>query len=153
MLSRVAIEVADGDEPWVEVSSLESSGPEDRHYVVREVDGRTTVYFGDGEHGRRPLPGETTVTASYGRGSGSAGDVAVRVTLARRSGADTHDRAFRTTIRAGTRAVSFEACREVIDGDGQQRRSRTWRPCGWASLFSFVAGTLAGHALRGRKPS
>ncbi len=44
--------------PWREVPNLASSGPDDRHYIVRQgSDGVTLVEFGDGVHGQRPSAG------------------------------------------------------------------------------------------------
>ncbi len=44
--------------PWRQVPHLASSGPEDRHYVVRPgSEGVTLVEFGDGVHGQRPSSG------------------------------------------------------------------------------------------------
>lgn len=56
------------DVPWVRVSDFDHSGPDDQHYVLAVgEDGRASVRFGDGEHGRRP-PTDGKVELRYGRG-------------------------------------------------------------------------------------
>lgn len=54
-------------EEWVEVPSLEGSGPDDRHFTLERESGK--VVFGDGAHGRRPASG-SSVQAAYRRGGG-----------------------------------------------------------------------------------
>jgi Type VI secretion system/phage-baseplate injector OB domain len=67
-LSQLRVE-CDG-ERWLEVASLDESGPDDRHYVVSSgEDGATIIRFGDGEHGRRPATG-AALRVAYRRGSG-----------------------------------------------------------------------------------
>jgi len=65
--------------PWREVTSLESSGPGDRVYVVdRGADGSATVGFGDGQHGEIP-PAGARVHATYGTGAtGNRAAVTIR---------------------------------------------------------------------------
>jgi hypothetical protein len=66
--ARVSL-LVDG-EPWVRVSDLDHSGPDDRHYLVAVGEnGQATVRFGDGQRGRRP-PTSRTVELRYGRGKG-----------------------------------------------------------------------------------
>ena len=53
---RIGIEI--DRMPWRQVPNLDSSGSDDRHYVVRQgSDGVTLVEFGDGVHGQRPWSG------------------------------------------------------------------------------------------------
>ena len=60
----VALEV--GADLWERVATLESSGPEDRHYTTQEDEqGRTVVTFGDGVRGARLPSGAQIVTATY----------------------------------------------------------------------------------------
>ena len=67
-LSQLRVE-CDG-ERWLEVASLDGSGPDDPHYVVSAAeDGATIIQFGDGEHGRRPAS-DGTLQVAYRRGSG-----------------------------------------------------------------------------------
>jgi hypothetical protein len=58
-------------EEWIEVPSLDESGPDDRHFTLDRETGRVT--FGDGEHGRRPAAG-SLVEATYRCGSGRSGN-------------------------------------------------------------------------------
>jgi hypothetical protein len=64
---------------WLEVGSLESSGPGDRVYVVdRGANGSATVRFGDGQHGKTP-PAGARVHGTYGTGaSGDRAAVTIR---------------------------------------------------------------------------
>ena len=65
-----AVRVEVDGEPWKRVESLDASGPDDPHYVMRPLgDGRTEIDFGDGERGRRPRAG-TAVQVLYRRGGG-----------------------------------------------------------------------------------
>jgi hypothetical protein len=64
--SRIAVTLDVDGEVWHQVPSLHASGPEDNHYEVRtDEDGRSTITFGDGEHGRRLPPGSGRLTATY----------------------------------------------------------------------------------------
>lgn len=75
---RVTLEVE--AEPWERVSSLESSGPRDRHYTAHENEqGRWVVTFGDGVRGARPPSGAQIVTATYESGGGQYGRVILQV--------------------------------------------------------------------------
>ncbi len=69
---RVNIEI-DG-EVWTRVGSFEDSRPHDKHYVVKEENGRTEIIFGDGEKGQRPSSG-SAITVRYRDGSGESGNV------------------------------------------------------------------------------
>ncbi len=68
-------------EPWIEVSSLKESGPNDRHYV-RHL-GRTRfgvaesgwLRFGNGINGRRPAKGASISHEALRRTKGAAGNV------------------------------------------------------------------------------
>ena len=62
---------------WKEVSDFLSSGPEDRHYVVRSNEkGETVVRFGDGRNGALPSTGQNNIKAVYRKGVGLDGQVA-----------------------------------------------------------------------------
>jgi len=62
--ARVTLEV--GADLWERVSTLEGSGPDDRHFTLQEDErGQTVVTFGDGRHGARPPAGARLVTATY----------------------------------------------------------------------------------------
>jgi hypothetical protein len=67
---------------WTEVDTLVDAGPQDRVYVVRDVDGVFVVEFGDGVTGARLPTGTANVYARYRSGSGLAGRVgAGRLTM------------------------------------------------------------------------
>lgn len=68
---------------WRRAGSLAELGPADRAVFVRTGDdGRTSVVFGNGEHGARPATGVENVTAVYRAGIGKAGNVAAgRISL------------------------------------------------------------------------
>jgi hypothetical protein len=51
----LALDSGNGFEAWEEVAGFESSGPDDRHFVLDRDSGR--VSFGDGTSGRRPPAG------------------------------------------------------------------------------------------------
>ena len=74
MPAKVTIEV--NGRRWQRVTSLTTSGPDDRHYVLKTTGGIATVIFGDGEHGAAPPTG-STVQATYRQGSGKAGEIKV----------------------------------------------------------------------------
>jgi hypothetical protein len=60
---------------WRASRDLLASDANDQHFVLEvEGDGTARVRFGDGRHGRRPLPG-TVFSARYRIGTGSAGNV------------------------------------------------------------------------------
>jgi hypothetical protein len=62
-------------EQWTAERELLDSTREDRHFVAEvESDGRATLRFGDGEHGRRPDAG-SMFTARYRVGNGTRGNV------------------------------------------------------------------------------
>jgi len=91
-----------GGRPWREVSGFEASGPQDTHYVVRaEEDGRASIHFGDGEHGRVPDRGaeiEMTLETSQGSMSVKLQGSSVNVT---------EDHAEWVAIRQSTERISF----------------------------------------------
>ena len=77
-IQRVTLEV--GADRWERVSTLESSGPRDRHYTAHEDEqGRWVVTFGDGVRGARPLSGAQIVTATYESGGGRYDRVILQV--------------------------------------------------------------------------
>ena len=94
---------------WREVASLESSGRDDAVYVAdRGADGSVTVRFGDGQHGRPPSAG-AQVAATYRKGGGRAGVVAIV------SWPPTPPLAFE--VQANSTRISFAPAR------------RSWRDC------------------------
>lgn len=61
---------------WLQVGSLDDSGPGDPHYVVRMTEeGYVRVEFGDGVRGRRLPSGTNNVRVRYRLGTGLAGNV------------------------------------------------------------------------------
>jgi hypothetical protein len=69
------LSLSDGASTWTAVSNLLASGPEDRHFVVEvEYNGNAYLRFGDGTNGMRPVA-DTSFTASYRIGNGTAGNV------------------------------------------------------------------------------
>lgn len=62
---------------WHEVRNMAFAAAADRSFVTRTGDdGKTTVTFGDGVHGRRLSTGAANVVARYRNGIGSPGNVA-----------------------------------------------------------------------------
>jgi len=102
MPARITIEV--NGCRWQRVTSLATSGPDDRHYVLKTNGDIAAVIFGDGEHGTAPPKG-STVQVTYRQGSGKAGEIRVnyRVPASR-----TVDQALWVVIRNGTRAITFQ---------------------------------------------
>jgi hypothetical protein len=68
-------EEGEGGASWWPRRDLLSSGGDERHFVA-EIDdeGRASLRFGDGKHGRRPDPG-IALAAAYRRGNGASGNV------------------------------------------------------------------------------
>jgi Type VI secretion system/phage-baseplate injector OB domain len=65
--SGIAINLQVDGEIWHRVSSLDHSGPDDRHFVTStDENGVMTVRFGDGQHGARLPSGADQVVATYG---------------------------------------------------------------------------------------
>lgn len=62
-----------GWENWQRVDDIALAGPDDPFYVLDAADGSIT--FGDGVHGRIPLPGEAIRCLSYKYGGGVSGNV------------------------------------------------------------------------------
>jgi hypothetical protein len=80
----VSFDLQIAGELWRQVSSLESSSPDDRHFVlVTDADGATTLRFGDGRQGARLPSGIDSVATTYRRSKRFAGVVLQqgRVTL------------------------------------------------------------------------
>jgi hypothetical protein len=73
---RAAVEVNVDGRTWKQVSTLNDSEPEDPHYLVRmKQDGKLTIAFGDGRHGRRLPTGNNNVRIRYRQGAGLAGNL------------------------------------------------------------------------------
>jgi hypothetical protein len=73
---RAAVEVNVDGRTWKQVSTLNDSEPEDPHYLVRmKQDGKLTIAFGDGRHGRRLPTGNNNVRIRYRQGTGLAGNL------------------------------------------------------------------------------
>lgn len=61
---------------WHEVENFLDSGPTDRVFVTRrDAAAKTTVQFGDGQHGGRTPTGQMNLRALYRKGLGAAGNV------------------------------------------------------------------------------
>jgi len=74
-----AIDVMVAGRVWEQVSSLNDSGPEEGHYVVRMTEDRfISIQFGDGNRGRRLPSGTNNVHVRYRQGTGSKGNIAAR---------------------------------------------------------------------------
>jgi predicted phage baseplate assembly protein len=72
------LEVFVNDVRWHEAPSLWELGPTDRGYITRtDDDQRTSVIFGNGEHGARPATGRENIRAVYRTGIGAGGNVGV----------------------------------------------------------------------------
>jgi hypothetical protein len=77
VVGRSPLVVTVDGSPWREVASLDGSGPDDAVYRAHGGDdGSITVRFGDGQHGRVPSTG-SQVAATYRKGGGGAGVVAI----------------------------------------------------------------------------
>jgi uncharacterized phage protein gp47/JayE len=73
---RADIEVRVDGRRWQQVDSLDSSGPEEHHYALIQLQsGNVTLCFGDGRRGRRLPTGNNNVRARYRRGAGLAGNI------------------------------------------------------------------------------
>jgi len=71
-----ALEVRVNDVKWHEVDSLVSLAPNDTKFITRtDDDAKTTVVFGNGEHGARLPTGQENVKATYRNGIGKPGNV------------------------------------------------------------------------------
>jgi predicted phage baseplate assembly protein len=68
----IQVRPASGWENWTRVDDLALAGPDDPFYALDPVAG--TVTFGDGVHGRMPLPGEAIRVLGYRYGGGVAGN-------------------------------------------------------------------------------
>lgn len=70
------VDEGEGWKTWKEVDDLSASTRDDEHYVLNRLTGE--IKFGDGIHGRIPLPltGENNIMAlEYGYGGGKTGNV------------------------------------------------------------------------------
>lgn len=64
------------DETWAQVDNLKDSGPTDKHYQVRlDEDGKASIGFGDGRHGRRLPSGGNNLRVAFRQGVGGAGNL------------------------------------------------------------------------------
>jgi hypothetical protein len=68
----IQVRPASGWENWTRVDDLALAGPDDPFYALDPIAG--TVTFGDGVHGRMPLPGEAIRVLGYRYGGGVAGN-------------------------------------------------------------------------------
>jgi hypothetical protein len=78
------LEVRVNDVRWHEADALLDLGPADRGFMTRrDDDEKTTMVFGDGQHGARLPTGQENIKAIYRNGIGKAGNVrAQQITLA-----------------------------------------------------------------------
>jgi hypothetical protein len=72
MSSLVQVDVSIDGQAWKEVETFENYGPADPVYTLDPTKG--IISFGDGTRGCRPPTG-STITATYGTGAGSAGNI------------------------------------------------------------------------------
>lgn len=72
---RIVLRQTDGttSDPWRRVPDLDSSDPDDEHYVLDQAAG--TLRFGNGIRGKVPEAGQTVVAESYVYGGGMRGNV------------------------------------------------------------------------------
>lgn len=71
-----SLEIRVGEVAWHEADSVVALGPTSRSYLTMQDDeGRTSVVFGNGEHGSRLPTGLENVRATYRSGIGSPGNV------------------------------------------------------------------------------
>jgi hypothetical protein len=74
--TETTLAVRVNDVLWKESENLFVLGPDVRKYITRtDDDGKTSVIFGDGEHGSRLPTGVENVTAVYRQGIGKGGNV------------------------------------------------------------------------------
>ena len=62
--------------PWKEVTSFDSSGPNDRVFVLNVEE--SFIVFGDGVHGSQLPTGVKNISSSYREGMGTAGNMSAR---------------------------------------------------------------------------
>jgi Baseplate J-like protein len=73
---NTTLEVRVNDVLWHEVDMFASLSPQDRKFVTRtDDDGKTSVVFGDGEHGLRLPTGVENINSTYRSGIGKGGNV------------------------------------------------------------------------------
>ena len=74
--AETTLAVRVNDVLWSEADNLFSLGPNVRKYITKTNDeGKTTVIFGDGEHGSRVPTGAENIRAVYRQGIGKGGNV------------------------------------------------------------------------------
>ena len=80
---QTTLEVRVNDVQWHEANIFAALAPNDRKYITRtDDDAKTSVVFGDGEHGLRLPTGVENVKATYRNGIGKPGNVkAGQITL------------------------------------------------------------------------
>ena len=84
--ARIQVRAGNLWENWQRVDDLALAGPDDPFYTLDPSEG--TVTFGDGIHGRIPLPGEAIRVQAYSQGGGNRGNVgAGRIQKVRRGNA------------------------------------------------------------------
>jgi hypothetical protein len=65
---RFSVEI--NGQVWQQVESLETSGPNDRHYTLKlEGENQAVLTFGDGKHGARPPSGAGKIKVAYDKGA------------------------------------------------------------------------------------
>lgn len=70
-----SLKVYVNDVQWHEKDSLADKGADERIFITRAGDGKTTVIFGNGDRGLRPPTGTENIRALYRNGIGKAGNV------------------------------------------------------------------------------
>ncbi len=74
--TETTLAVRINDVLWSEADNLFALGPNVRKYITKQNDeGKTTVIFGDGEHGSRLPTGAENIKAVYRQGIGKGGNV------------------------------------------------------------------------------
>ncbi len=74
--STPALKVAVDGIPWTHVDEILAAGPRDQEYALNtKPDAKTTIQFGDGDHGVRPSTGPNNIVVRYRYGAGRDGRV------------------------------------------------------------------------------
>lgn len=134
-----AITLDPSGDPWSAVADLLESGADDRHFVVEvESDGTTSLRFGDGTYGRRPIG---ALTYRYRAGGGAAGNVFANVLIAQTEG----PRAVPVGVLAATNPLPARggADAELVE-EARERAPQRFRT---DALRAVTEADYARHAL------
>ena len=110
-ISEPQFELMVNGEQWERVGSLDSSGPDNRVFILDEETGM--ISFGDGVHGRRPANG-SSIRATYRFGGGAEGvvDNGPTITLTWTSKSFRKNEVILAIIEPQVDGIIFRACRE-----------------------------------------